>query len=378
MNSPIRWLRLASVACFCLMLWGCLEYSITTQLMPNGNLRRTIAIRGDSAAIFKGTYRVPDDTSWQIQTRYETRDADDTTGEMIFVYEASRLFSNFEEVNRVFFRDTSFNDHLNIRLQVSKQFRFFYTYYHYRETFGMLFPFRSEPLEKYVSQSELEVLTADEKLISYDRKQDSIVILTDTLEKPVISGMDSLRLKMLRDTIDKKFEKWRKMNIYQSFYAELNTGMTRLGMAARLASSQASLYKHFETAQVFDSDPGETNAFLHQAAIFLETDSDELYQANRNGFGLFNRKWKVSAIAPESFRNQVLMPGLVVKTNAREIAGNSVTWNFKPDNFYAADYTMEVSARAVNRWFIVISVLLLMALLGLILVRLFGKKNPGS
>ena len=212
-----------------LVLWSCLEYSITTQVMPDGRITRTVMVKGDSADIFTGSFRVPSDSSWTILTRYEPRNQKDTTDSKIFVYEAKKEFKNFSELNGEFFNDSTLSDYNNIKVEFKKKWFGFINRYRYTETYSMLFPFRSVPVEAYLNDTKLKIHLADDKDIYYSPEKDDILFVTDSASIPVLSNSDSLRYRELRDTIEHKFEAWQKENIYNDFYRIVMKALNRLG-----------------------------------------------------------------------------------------------------------------------------------------------------
>jgi hypothetical protein len=50
------------------------------------------------------------------------------------------------------------------------------------------------------------------------------------------------------------------------------------------------------------------------------------------------------------FSNEVVMPGIVLNTNANTVEGNKVVWHFNEDKFTFISYTMNVESRIANPW----------------------------
>jgi hypothetical protein len=48
--------------------------------------------------------------------------------------------------------------------------------------------------------------------------------------------------------------------------------------------------------------------------------------------------------------NEVVMPGIVLNTNANTVEGNKVVWHFNEDKFTFISYTMNVESRIANPW----------------------------
>ena len=62
------------------------------------------------------------------------------------------------------------------------------------------------------------------------------------------------------------------------------------------------------------------------------------------------------------YTNEVIMPGLILDTNAKDVEGNSVQWKFDYNRFLWEDYTMWVESRVVNRWAMILTGILCMIL----------------
>lgn len=364
------WLTFTSVF---ILLWGCLEYNITTQVMPDGRLLRTVIVKGDSADIFSGSFRVPSDSTWEISTRLESRSDKDVNEGKVYVYEARKEFKNFQDLNNQFFNDSSFNDHIAIHVNLEKKFNWFYNHYRYTETYSRLFPFRSEPVSDYLNDTELKIHQADEQDIYYVPEQDSILFVKDTLNLPVLSKTDSLRFKALRDTIEAKFELWQKINIYNDFYHVVTTALKKLHNNSDTVAARKSFYHWLDAEKTFETGIENDDAFVNAASSYFNVNPVKLQAANPESFDNFNKKFRVAAYSLETYTNRVLMPGMIINTNAGETNINEASWTFKIDNFYAADYTMTVESRIVNKWFVIGAGIVLIVLIALILLRLFRK-----
>ncbi|MBN2813515.1 MAG: LPXTG cell wall anchor domain-containing protein [Bacteroidales bacterium] len=352
---------------------GCIEYDITTRVMPNGNLIRTIIVKGDSAAIFSGAFPVPDDSSWKISTRYESRERKDMEEATIYVYEAEKKFANDKDLNNVFGEDSGVSEHIIIRVDFQKQFKGFVNHYTYAETYSMLFPFHSEPISLYLSEHELDIYLADEEDRRYIPEHDSIAVNPDSTFVTRLSREDSLLFKAQTDSIEKKFQSWQKTNIYDDFYTLVTSSLQKLGLKLETPDNKLAFYKWLDSFEAVESGLEDNQAFINAAASYFKVDPQELEASNPEGFATFNRKFRVAAYSLETYSNRIKMPGWIVSSNASQTSSNTVTWNFKTEDFYAADFTMTVESESLNIGFIAGIASALMLLAGLFIVR--RKRN---
>ncbi len=58
----------------------------------------------------------------------------------------------------------------------------------------------------------------------------------------------------------------------------------------------------------------------------------------------------------------MIVPGVIVETNAQEVRGTTVVWRFNNEHLALADYRMTVESRVVNLWAMILSgIVVLMA-----------------
>jgi hypothetical protein len=358
-----------------LLLSACLEYNITTQVLPDGRIQRIITVRGDTALMFKGPLLLPVDSGWNIRSGFEWQNEKDTSEGKVFVYEAIKEFDNVYALNREFYKDTSFSEKISMKVSLVKKIRWFYTVYDYTETYAMLFPFRALPLGNYLNESELKIYLANDTDLYYSPAKDSILIKDGRKELPVLTGADSLRFKALKDKIEVKIEKWQKENIYEEFYRVVMEALSSPGISAERQVDKASFFQWMDSVEVMEIESEPDQSPIAATANYLGVDSLGLRKANESGFDLFNRKFRVACYAFGSYINQVLMPGMILVTNADATRGNLAIWKFEVRRFYVSDFMMHVRSRTVNKWFIVAAGLVLVALVMILSCRLYREKR---
>jgi hypothetical protein len=368
-----RLFNLALLSCFSLLFWGCIEYTITTQVMPDGRILRTVTFKGDSASIFRGSFRMPSDSTWAISTRYEQQRDKDSVNGKVFVYEATKEFPDYQALNSCFYRDSAFSNKIIIRVTLTRKWKWFYAHNEYTETYSRIFPFRSVPIRDFMTHSELRIYLAEDDEVYYSREKDSLMMVTDSLSLLVLSAADTLRSKQLHDNLEHRFELWQKINIYNDLYCVVIKALDKMGKSADTAKTKGPFYQWLDSTRVFESVKENSDAFTKAAATFFRVDASALEAANRDGFDTFTKKFRISDLTLETYTSQVLMPGMIVHANSKDIKGNLVTWHFKVSDFYASDYTMVVHSRHVNKPAIVIAAILLVMLVGFALFRMFRK-----
>ncbi len=339
--------------------------------MPDGRLFRTVVVKGDSADIFSGSFPVPSDSTWEITTRREPRkskDAADPNKDVIYVYEARKEFTDYEDLNFEFSKDSAFHDHISIMVNVDKKLKWFCTHFYYTETYGALFPFHAAPVSEYLTDAELKVFIADDDEIYYSAAQDSILFVEDTLNLPVLSRADSGRFRALRDSIEQKLQAWQRINIYTEFYEAVTLALRNLGDTSGKESARQPLFLWLDKEKTIETGIEYDDAFLDAAAAYFGLSPEKLRSANPAGFETFSRKFRVATYSLESYTNCVQLPGRIVRTNAKKTRESEASWTFRIENFYATDYTMRVESKRLNLWMATGTGILLV----LLTVLLFG------
>jgi hypothetical protein len=76
----------------------------------------------------------------------------------------------------------------------------------------------------------------------------------------------------------------------------------------------------------------------------------------------------------DSYANEIIMPGLILDTNASTVEGNKAVWKFKGNRLFWENYVMRVESRVVNTWAIWTTAGLLLAGLAGLLVASIRRK----
>jgi hypothetical protein len=62
----------------------------------------------------------------------------------------------------------------------------------------------------------------------------------------------------------------------------------------------------------------------------------------------------------EDYHHMVIMPGLLIDTNAEEVGGDTLKWDLTFVKYLDSDYVMFAESRVTNVWAYVVSVLIVM------------------
>jgi hypothetical protein len=356
---------------------GCLEYTVTTRVLPDGSIERTIVVKGDSSEILKGSLPVPVDSTWNISGAYEYKSEGDSSGEKQYVYRASKVFRNSAELNKELNPVSEEGGRIKREVKVEKKFRWFNTFYKYAETYKQTFPFHRKPVDEFLNDEELEIVFADDKDLYYSRESDAVIVIKDTLVRPALSVKDSARMKELKEAIEHKLYRWASANVYEEFFDVLKDALDKSGIIkpAEAEKTRDSLFARFNTCFVdLDSfltmqDDKNGMYLLQLASQYYHIDTTKLHQANPIGFDSINKKLEniFPVVNGDSYVNLTIMPGIIISSNSTEINGNTASWDIVPDRFYAKDYTLLIESKKINKGLAIVSgVFVVFLLIGLV------------
>lgn len=313
---------------------GCKEYTTKTKINTDGSCERIVIVEGDTAGIAYLPFQIPVDNSWKIETKKSDRDSSK------FVYTAAKIFDNVNELNNVY-KDSN---KIGVEVNFEKKFRWFYTYYEYKETYSAYFPYKMIPLKEYLTEQEYESYLND----------DTTSTLKNRLEK--YAGENFL------DYFLSEFLKVCK----EYGINEVNENSVKKNRQIILDyidhSESSSSESDFEKLALFLSETFKSQSIMNLKPFFNKIISE------------IEKKIEWIGGANGTYINQVNMPGIILSTNSKSINGNIAEWKVDANKFLYDDLVMKVESRRANLWtFIVTGLLVIGLIVSLLLPRLRKK-----
>jgi hypothetical protein len=351
-------LRLFLTAVAVMALAGCKEITTSTRIFPDGSWERTIEIPGDSSpsdSTFVGSFPMPVDSTWKItqkidttQVTQEIKSGKKTESRENRTAVAAKRFSKVAELNRLYLQMGKDPLKAAVEVQLQRKFRWFNTFYKYKETYKASTPFKKVPITDYLSPKELALYYIKE----------------DTLK------------------LDKKMEQWLARSFFEEFFTAmieasdsipvpgLDTGVLQKSKESLFAALM-KLDEQKSGEDLFKSDKimRFLGGFYHNSGVAKWSSP-----IDRAMNVMMKKQEFLMDLDGYSYVNRVVMPGLILDTNAPSVEGGTVEWKLKSNRFYWEDYVMRVESRAVNRWAIWVTAVLLLAILGALAVTLVRKK----
>jgi len=328
-----------------LFLPGCLDIYLTTQLFPNGEIEKTILIKGDSTDLESAPFYFMQDTGW---TRKDIRVDDDKPALSL-----TRKFSSFKELNKSMNPEDTTIQVIRVKSDLKKKFRWFFTYFDYSETILKADPYKTLDWRNYLTEKELRQL----KLTEDQRK-----------EEPQFNE-DEYKL------IEKKYEEFVMRSAFEDYirilFSVLKKESSYAAVQSELLNRKEELY-HF----MVDSSNAEHGRDLTEAVdkFLNRTDLIGLILKYPVPFKIFDDKMELwDKIGANSYKFIIRMPGILLNTNSTQVEGLETRWEFTGNDLYFDDVQLTCESRMINKWAFVVAGIVLLLAIGLAFKPRRGK-----
>lgn len=346
MNTTIKLIVIVA----CALLAGCnAKIDVTTVLNSNGSCDRVLVANVDEKFIRGDTTDHPfvmDLIGWDIQWKYKdsiirtdwpvtnfTKEKEDSA-EAILVL-AHRHFNSVQQMASSFRIKPSHPwSGITIKPVLEKRFRFFYTYYNYKESFSKLPITLAVPVSMYLS--------AEESGYWLTGKPD------------ILKGMNGMEAKEILNNIEEKVEKCLLRNLFEMQYRELLRHLESITnhpsltiMNIKKDSVFAVYYAEYvkERAKL-DLIPILDKSFKTQAfGNFAQGGKDNLLAQinNPEAFDQLSKYFDVS------FDYKLVMPGEIIESDGL-LSHDTLGWKIDAYRLLNGNYTIAASSKKANVW----------------------------
>jgi hypothetical protein len=321
--------------------FGCKKtINVTTTVHPDGSFLRIVEVsQSDSTSVPESAFRIPKDSTWTVEIKRVHKDSN------VFIYRAEKYFKTLHDINAYFNCETDTVKKINSQIYFDKRFRWFFTYFDYREVYPAYNPFKLVPIKSLLTEEEFN---------DYQAKGDSSIY-------------------------KEKFEQWTMRAIFEEFYQVLIAGadrlknpqLTRTLIEAKKEELFSSLMKAIDQKDSQLKDLLKVcEGILKTSAVWqLEPDLNKCQKSIQKKLEFW------SAVDEDSYTNKVIMPGLLMDTNAAKMEGNQVIWEIEHGQFFNSDLEMKAVSRITNQWTIYVTIGLCVIILGALAVTMMRKQG---
>jgi hypothetical protein len=320
---------------------------VTNIVHADGSVTRKIEMRNTKNIFEKSGLQVPFDRTWVVKDTVEVGIKGDTT----WIKRAEKDFRNVEEINAFYRNDSSSNGKFPRHASFSRKFRWFNTSYRFSEIVDKRIT-DGYPIKDFLNDEELYFFYSPEAL-KYSKQH----------------GPDSLKYKMLADTIYKKNLDWTIKNFAAAWvkeFSRLTAGKTGPELSAKL--------------------PGDIEARFIKVIYGIQEKTDSIWATGflaKNVLGEENglkfRREADSAVSVattrilidyKNYSVRIVMPGKLIRTNGYIDSTRNLMWPVNADLFFSDDYVMWAESKTPNIWaWIVSGLFLLFVVTGIVLRR---------
>lgn len=320
---------------------------VTDIVHQNGSVTRKIEMR-NKVNKFK-TIQVPFDSTWLVRDTLEINEKGDTT----WIKKAEKFFDSIDGINKSYLADTGANRDFSRRVEFRKRFQWFNTEYRFAEIIDKVALY-GYPVSDFLDSEELNWFYAP-----------------DFMKKIRQESADSLRYKVLDDSVGKKTDRW----FIKSFASEWINEFAGLlhGKGGKELSLESLKLRENDLIRISNVDKfdslwsagvllrefiGEPDALKYrsEADTAMETVTKRIF----NGLSSYSQK--------------IDMPGKVIGTNGFRDSTGNLMWPVKSDFNMTQNYEMWAESKTPNQWaWIVTGLFILFVISGFI----FRKMKRG-
>lgn len=262
--------------------------------------------------------------------------------EHVIVY-ARQNYRSVEEMDTTFkLKESNDWNKIKVKHNLNKQFRWFYTYYTYRETYPMIKTGFELPLENY--------MTKDEARFWFTGKPN------------ILQGKNGMEIREYLGKIEDKYNNWIAENLWNAEYKVLLNNYDRLSKKPvseeQLQALQDSIYSsNVNNIKDFDMEKA-LNSFFKSDAF------SELWKNENTPMKKFEKNLdkKFSFLFLPSINYKLILPGKVTQLGDAIIQGDTLIYKLTAYRMIPADYVIEAQSRKANVWaFILTGIIMIVA-----------------
>ena len=234
---------------------------------------------------------------------------------------------------------------MKVKYSLEKKFRWFYTYYTYRETYPKLVTNFQIPIQDFMTKEESQFWF--------------------TGQPDILRGMNGFEIREYVGKIEDKFNKWYAQNLWNNEYKYLISNYNQIKNKPVNVDKLVSLRDTIFMNNVKEFDKMDMKDILNS---YFKTD---VFSAIWNGKESPMKKYEDSldeegfmTFFSESFNYKLVMPGKVKLPENVIQQGDTLVWKLDAYRMAMDDYTIEAQSRKANLWAFILTGLILIVAIG--------------
>lgn len=244
---------------------------------------------------------------------------------------ARRNYKTVEEFDGgLVIKTTTTFSQIKAKHKLNKKFRWFYTYYTYRETYPKLALKLDIPIEKYMAKNEAQFWF--------------------TGKPNIFKGMNGLEMKDSLQTLENKYQSWINDNIWAIEFKGLLENFDKLSQKPVSKEQMKNLEDSIYNSKFNNTDNVNLEKTLN--AFFNTATFSELWKNENSPMKKYEKDLSGQFIFlfQATFNYKVVLPGKITQASDAIIQGDTLIWKLSSQRLVLSELTLEAESRTVNLW----------------------------
>lgn len=341
-----------------MLFTACNDDTMITVVNDNGTCMRSFSADVSSAFLSgdtsKNYFPIELDSAWKITwldsngvLHSDWPSANFAANDSAINYKAmvSRTFNSVKEMSDSFrFKNGYPWSQIPVKSTLDKRFRWFYTYFEYKDIYGKLPIVVKVSLSNYMSEDEAGFWL--------------------TGIPNIVQGKSGIQINDLMNELETKFKNWFLMNVVEIQYANLLKNLDAFPESPgreRILADKDSLLSKVIAANREDIPNQNIGAILNEyyhtkAFIPLQNDKDSLMREIRSPSEIDRYLDYFNA----HIKYKLMIPGNIISTNGI-VVRDTINWSLDGYKMLDGDYIMTATSRKLNTIPCVISIFVVIA-----------------
>jgi hypothetical protein len=323
---------------------------VTNYVHPDGSVTRKIEMRSTKNKFEKSYLQVPFDGTWTIKDSIAIGVRNDTT----WIKTAVKTFRNTDEINLAYKNDSGPNRLFAKRADFSKSFKWFHTEYRFSETFDKIVPY-GYPVKDFLNSEELEYF-----------------YFPDELKQGKENGPDSLKYKIIADSINKKTDRWVVKCLLAGWIEEFSALTSDKGDSS--ISKKSLKLRENEFAGILTQNEEKFDSLWKNGVLLKEAiGENNAAKYNAEADTAMEHVVKQVLVDFKEYSERIVMPGKLIGTNGFIDSSKVLLWPVKNDYFLTQEYQIWAESKVPNAWAWIVSVVFVLFVLAGVVLRIIKK-----
>lgn len=239
---------------------------------------------------------------------------------------------------------------MKVKYALDKKFRWFYTYYTYKETYPKIETNFTIPIENY--------MTTDEARFWF------------TGEPNMLQGMNGIEIREYIGNLEDKYNKWFAQNSWNDQYKVLIANYDQIDKKPVTKERLELLKDSIFLSQVKDFEDFKTEIILNE--YFHTKAFSELWKDNDSPMKKYDDDFSNQLFVGyfgKSFTYNLKMPGKITLPNNAVIKGDTLVWRLTAYRMGHDDYVIGAQSRRANIWTFILTGIVLAIAVGSFLIK---------